>query len=92
MFRNDDKYVLMFQWKRINTWKIDSPITLDKIHKQCYATKEQCIAIIKELHEKGNIDHVPGFIEVPLQHFTLDDMLDFKREDEMALRGQDPFM
>ena len=30
------------------------------------------------------------FIDVPIRHFTLDEMLQFKKEDEMMLRGQDP--
>lgn len=72
-------------------FKIDVPVKNNSIHKQCYVTKEQCIAIIKELFDKGNIDNVPGFIEVPIREFTLDDMLEFKKEEEMMLKGQDPF-
>ncbi|GAA3509806.1 hypothetical protein GCM10022393_23370 [Aquimarina addita] len=83
-------YLLMINPNGPEEWKIDHPIEQNKIHKQCYATKEQCIAIIKELFKKGHIDDIPGFIEVPIRHFTLDEMLAFKKEDDMMLRGEDP--
>ncbi|KAA1248136.1 hypothetical protein [Aquimarina sp. RZ0] len=73
-------------------WKIDYPIKLREIHKQCYATKGQCVAIIRELYEVGHIDNVLGFTEVPIQDFTLDEMIEFKKEEEMMLRGEDPFV
>jgi len=84
-------YLLLIKPIGPEDWKIDYPIKLREVHKQCYATKEQCIAIIRVLYEKGNIDDVPGFIEVPIQDFTLDEMIEFKKEDEMMLRGEDPF-
>ncbi|MGY3795481.1 hypothetical protein [Aquimarina sp. 433] len=87
---NINDYIISLNWFGINKWKIDYPIELKKVHKQSYATKEQGIAIIKELYEQGNIDEIPGFIEVPIPHFTLDEMLQFKKEDEMMLRGEDP--
>lgn len=87
---NINDYIISLNWFGINKWKIDYPIELKKVHKQSYATKEQGIAIIKELYEQGNIDEIPGFIEVPIPHFTLDEMLRFKKEDEMMLRGEDP--
>ncbi|WP_299440425.1 hypothetical protein [uncultured Aquimarina sp.] len=85
------KYLIYLRPISPSLWKIDSPIKLREVHKQCYATKEQCVAIIRELFEKGNIDDVPGFIEVPIQDFTLDEMIEFKKEEEMLLRGEDPF-
>lgn len=89
--QNENNYLILISWKKVNTWKIDYPIKPREVHKQCYATKAQCIAIIKELFEVGHIDNVPGFIEVPIQDFTLDEMLEFKKEEEMMLRGEDPF-
>jgi len=74
----------------LDKWKIDYPIKYREVHKQCYATKEQCIAIIEELYEKGHIDDVPGFIEVPIREYTLDEMLEIKKEEEMMLRGENP--
>lgn len=87
---NINDYIISLNWFGINKWKIDYPIELKKVHKQSYVSKEQCVAIIKELYEQGNIDEIPGFIEVPIPHFTLDEMLQFKKEDEMMLRGEDP--
>lgn len=91
LYKSDiDNYTISLNWFGINKWKIDYPIALKKIHKQSYATKEQAVTIIKEFYEKGNIDEIPGFIEVPIPHFTLDEMLQFKKEDELMLRGEDP--
>ncbi len=85
-------YLLLIKPIGPEDWKIDYPIDQNNIHKQCYATKEQCVAIVRELFEKGNIDDIPGFIEVPIQDFTLDEMIAFKEEEEMMLRGEDPFL
>ncbi|GAA0719136.1 hypothetical protein GCM10009430_17850 [Aquimarina litoralis] len=91
LYKSDiNDYTMSLNWFGINKWKIDYPIELKKVHKQSYGSKEQCVAIIKELYEKGNIDEIPDFIEVPISHFTLDEMLQFKKEDEMMLRGEDP--
>ncbi len=91
LYKSDiEEYQIYFNWKGINKWKVDSPLELNKIHKQCYASKKQCIAIIKELYQVKNIDNIPGFIDVPIRHFTLDEMLEFKQEDEIMLRGNDP--
>ncbi|MHA7059022.1 hypothetical protein ACWGOQ_0017485 [Aquimarina sp. M1] len=86
------EYLLLIKPIGPEDWKIDHPVKLREVHKQCYATKAQCIAIIRELYEKGNIDDVPGFVDVPIQDFTLDEMLEFKKEEEMMLRGEDPFV
>lgn len=88
---NDTFYLLKISPLGPQEFKIDYPIKLNKVHKQCYATKEQCIAIIKELYEVGHIDNIPGFLEVPIGDFTLDDMIEFKKEEEMMLKGEDPF-
>ncbi|MDH7448218.1 hypothetical protein [Aquimarina sp. 2201CG14-23] len=91
LYKSDiKKYIISFNWKGIDQWKIDCPVELNKIHKQGYATEDQSIAIIKEIYEKGNVDHIPGFIDVPIRHFTLDEMLQFKKEDDMMLKGEDP--
>ena len=82
------KYKIKIEFWGPYGWKIDYPIKLREVHKQCYATKEQCILIIQELYEKGHIDDIPGFIEVPIREFTLDEMIEFKKEEEMMLRGE----
>ncbi|WP_378172825.1 hypothetical protein [Aquimarina sp. SS2-1] len=85
-------FIMSIDYNYIHNLKIDHPIKLREVHKQCYATKKQCVAIVRELFEKGNIDNVPGFIDVPIQDFTLDEMIEFKKEEEMMLRGEDPFV
>ena len=84
------EYLVSFNWKGINQWKIDCPVELNKIHRQRYATKEECALFIKKLYQQKDLDNEKGFIDVPIRHFTLDEMLQFKKEDEMMLRGQDP--
>jgi len=87
---NKENYALILSWKGVNKWKIDHPIELHKIHKQRYATKEQSAYLLKKIYNRKDILPEYGFIDVPVKHFTLDDMLEFKREDDMMLRGQDP--
>ncbi len=87
---NLKNYIVVFNWKGINEWKIDCPEELYKIHSQRYATIEECIFFIKKLFEVGHLENQKGFIDVPVNHFTLDDMIAFKEEDKMMLKGQDP--
>ncbi len=83
-------YIASFHWNGINQWKIDCPVELHKVHRQRYATTEECISLIKKLYKSGDLDNEDNFIDVPIRHFTLDEMLQFKKEDEMMLRVQDP--
>ena len=83
-------YIASFSWKGINQWKVDCPEELHKFHSQRYATTEECIFFIKKLFEVGHLENQKGFIDVPVNHFTLDDMIAFKEEDKMMLKGQDP--
>lgn len=85
-----DKTVIKFSSVKENLWIIDSPISLGKIHKQRYATERQCLILINEIYHETDIENLKGFIDVPIRHFTLDEMLEFKQEDEMRLKGIDP--
>jgi len=90
LYKSDIKnYIISLNWKGINQWKIDSPIELNKVHRQRYATTEESIFFIKKIYQYGDLDNEENFIDVPIRHFTLDEMLEFKKEDEMMLRGED---
>jgi len=91
LYTSDIKnYTTSFNWTGINQWKVDCPVKLNEIHSQCYATTEECTLLIKKLYQYGDLDREQRFIDVPISHFTLDEMLQFKKEDTMMLRGQDP--
>lgn len=87
---NIKDHTASFNWVGINKWKIDCPVELHKIHRQRYATQKECIVLIKKIFQKKDLDTDDSFIDVPIRHFTLDEMLEFKEEDEMMLKGQDP--
>lgn len=87
---NEDEYLATFSWQSSNKWKVDFPVELHKIHSQRYVTKQQCLKVIRKVYETKTIDGFKNFINVPVHHFTLDEMLEFKKEDEMLLRSQDP--
>ncbi|WP_299248363.1 hypothetical protein [uncultured Aquimarina sp.] len=86
----EEDYIVIFSWKDRNKWKIDYPIQLHKIHKQRYVTHKQCLQLSEHIFSGNSLDDLKGFIDVPVRHFTLDEMLQFKQEDEMMLRGDDP--
>ncbi|WP_299440419.1 hypothetical protein [uncultured Aquimarina sp.] len=86
----EQKYTAIFSWQDRNKWKIDYPIQLHKIHKQRYVTHKQCLQLSEHIFNGNSLDDLKGFIDVPIRHFTLDEMLQFKKEDEMMLRGEDP--
>ncbi|WP_298541139.1 hypothetical protein [uncultured Aquimarina sp.] len=86
----EEDYIVIFSWKDRNKWKIDYPIQLRKIHKQRYVTHKQCLQLSEHIFSGNSLDDLKGFIDVPVRHFTLDEMLQFKQEDEMMLRGEDP--
>ncbi|TPN88046.1 hypothetical protein [Aquimarina algicola] len=86
-----DNYLACFRWISVDNWKIDCPVSLNKIHKQRYATEEECIQYIEQLYQDSDIDNIEDCIDVPIRHFTLDEMIEFKEEDEMMLQGQDPY-
>lgn len=86
----EEEYLVIFSWKDKNKWKIDYPIQHNKIHKQRYVTHKQCLQLAEHIYNGNSLDELKGFIDVPIRHFTLDDMLQFKKEDEMMLKGQDP--
>ncbi|WP_298541134.1 hypothetical protein [uncultured Aquimarina sp.] len=93
LFKSDSKnYIASFNWYGINQWKIDCPVELYEIHRQQYATTEECVLLIKKLYQYGNLDNEDKFIDVPIQHFTLNEMIEFRQEDKMMLRGEDPDM
>ncbi|MBQ4820626.1 hypothetical protein [Aquimarina sp. MMG016] len=91
LFKFDsENYVMALQRIEDNKWKVDYPLEQNKIHKQQYLKRVTCIHLVQKLYEGGNIEDSNDLIDVPIQHFTLDDMLEFKREDDMMLGGQDP--
>ncbi|WP_299248356.1 hypothetical protein [uncultured Aquimarina sp.] len=93
LFKSDsNNYIASFNWYGINQWKIDCPVELYEIHRQQYATTEECVLLIKKLYQYGNLDNEDKFIDVPIQHFTLNEMIEFRQEDKMMLRGEDPDM
>ncbi|KZS38909.1 hypothetical protein AWE51_15115 [Aquimarina aggregata] len=81
--------ILSFNWKAKDKWLLDIPIIPGKFHKQRYATKNECVAIIYEMDQERNIDDFERFLEVPVEEFTLDEMLVFKAEDEALLREEE---
>lgn len=87
---NDTDQELIYRFIHTkNQWMIDHPVVQGTLHKQRYATKNECNKVINKIYKGVLPDKLNGFIDVP-KGFTLDDMLEFKREDEMMLRGQDP--
>ena len=88
--KNSSNYQLSIVCRNIEKCKIDYPIEVGKIHKQRYANKQQCLYFLKKIYNKKEIKPEDNFLDVPIQHFTLDEMLEFKHEDDMLLRGEDP--
>jgi len=86
----EEEYTVSFLWDDRNKWKIDYPIELSKIHKQRYVTHKQCLNLSEHIFKGKPLDSLKGFIDVPVKYFTLDEMLEFKREDQMMLQGKDP--
>ncbi|WP_062059790.1 hypothetical protein [Aquimarina longa] len=91
LFMDDyENYIFSIKKKSLTKWKVDYPIELYKIHKQCYASKEECLILIKKIYQGEQIEDIAMFTDVPIRHFTLDEMLEFEQEDAMMLNGQDP--
>ena len=88
---NDDHELLHFYWIANNKWLVDHPVEVNMLHQQCYATTEECLVFIKKISQEYNPRNFKGFVNVPIKHFTLEEMLEFKKEDELLLKGQDPF-
>lgn len=89
---NEEEYSAIFSWHDRNKWKIDYPIQLGKIHKQRYVTNKQCLQLADYIYKGKSVDEIKAFYDVPVRHFTLDEMLAFKKEDEMMLKGVDPYV
>ncbi|WP_346883958.1 hypothetical protein [uncultured Algibacter sp.] len=73
-----------------NKWMVDHPVVQGVVHKQRYATKNECVQLINGIYNQVHPDNLKDFIDVP-KEFTLDEMLEFKHEDDMMLKGQDPY-
>jgi len=71
------EYLVIFSWHDRNKWKIDYPIQLHKIHKQRYVSHQQCLELSKHIYNGNSLDDFKGFIDVPIRHFTLDEMIHF---------------
>ena len=81
--------ILFFSWANKNKWLLDYPIVMGNLHKQGYANKEECIGFIEKMYQEYDISSFEGFEDVPVEEFTLDEILAFKEEDQRALREED---
>jgi len=79
-----------FTFVKPDCFMLDIPVVLNKIHKQRYTTKNQAAQYIRAIFKKSNMKSLKGFVDVPICHYTLDQMLEFKQEDEMQLKGKVP--
>ncbi|WP_299251371.1 hypothetical protein [uncultured Aquimarina sp.] len=82
--------VLIFKWLSENKWIIDHPVVPDTLHRQRYATQEECLIFIEKVYQEYDISSFQGFEDVPIGEFTLDEMIAFKEEDEYLLREEEP--
>lgn len=82
--------VVIFKWLEKDKWLIDHPVVPDTLHRQRYATKEECLAFIEKIYQEYDISGFEGFQDVPIQDFTLDEILEFKEEDGYLLREEEP--
>ncbi|WP_281991287.1 hypothetical protein [Aquimarina aggregata] len=81
--------VIIFKWVSKDKWLIDHPVVPDTLHRQRYATTEECLVFIEKVHQEYDISGFNGFEDVPIKEFTLDEMLVFKAEDEALLREEE---
>jgi len=81
--------VIVYRWVTKNKWLIDHPVVSNTLHRQRYATNEECLDFIKKVYQEHVISNFEGFVEVPVGEFTLDEMLAFKAEDEALLREEE---
>ncbi|WP_299188866.1 hypothetical protein [uncultured Aquimarina sp.] len=86
---NDNNYVLRFSWVAEQKWLVEFPIITNQIHQQRYANETQCLELIHKVDTSENFDNFEGFIEVPVEDFSLDEMLEFKAEDEALLKEEE---
>ncbi|AXT50161.1 hypothetical protein D1818_04690 [Aquimarina sp. BL5] len=82
--------VVIFKWLEKDKWLIDHPVVPDTLHRQRYVTKEECLAFIEKIYQEYDISGFEGFEDVPIQNFTLDEILEFKEEDGYLLREEEP--
>jgi len=82
--------VVIFKWLEQDKWLIDHPVVPDTLHRQRYATKEECLAFIEKIYQEYDISGFEVFEDVPIQDFTLDEILEFKEEDGYLLREEEP--
>ncbi|WP_299902322.1 hypothetical protein [uncultured Aquimarina sp.] len=86
---NDNNYVLRFSWVAEQKWLVEFPIVTNQIHQQRYANETQCQELIRQVDANENFDNFEGFIQVPVEEFSLDEMLEFKAEDEALLKEEE---
>ncbi|WP_298315313.1 hypothetical protein [uncultured Aquimarina sp.] len=82
--------VVIFKWLEKDKWLIDHPVVPDTLHRQRYTTKEECLTFIEKIYQEYDISGFEGFEDVPIQDFTLDEILEFKEEDGYLLREEEP--
>lgn len=90
IFEDTEEYNVKLNWIEKNKWKVDYPIRMHEIHKQRYVSLRQGLQAVEIIYKTKDIYNLKGFYDVPVRHFTLDEMIQFKKEDEMMLRGEDP--
>ncbi len=81
--------VLVFYPKSEDRWLIDHLVVPNTLHRQRYATTNHCIEIITKLFEEQDIETFKDFEEVPVQEFTLDEIVQFKKEEQILLKNEE---
>ncbi|WP_299883868.1 hypothetical protein [uncultured Lacinutrix sp.] len=81
--------VIIFNFHKRNKWLVEHLVVPNTLHRQRYATNEDCIKLIEKVYQEYDISTFKGFEDVPIGEFTLDEILAFKQEDEMLLREED---
>ena len=81
--------VLRFLWVSQDRWILDHPVIPSDLHRQRYASKEECISFIEKVYQEYDVSTYKDFVEVPVQEFTLDEVLAFKKEDEALLNEEE---
>ncbi|AXT54747.1 hypothetical protein D1815_02900 [Aquimarina sp. AD1] len=87
---NDHNDVLRFSWIAEQKWLVEYPIITNQIHQQRYANESESLILINRVNDNESFDHFDSFIQVPVQEFTLDEVLEFKEEDQYLLREEEP--
>lgn len=80
---------IIFKWISKDRWLIDHPVVPNTLHRQRYANTEECLVFIEKAYQEYDVSGFKGFLEVPIEEFTLDEIIQFKEEDEALLRDEE---